>query len=85
MIQGQFRPISATGQYDPIPTESTRFDTNRSQVGANKKKKKKLRRDTNVWAIASMAAPHVGPHRTLVRHPPSYIGVSWMSSLFATP
>ena len=83
MIQGQFRPVSATGQYDPIGL--IRPDSNRiysiwhesePSWRESKRKKKKLKRDTNVWAIASVAAPHVWPHRTLVRHPPSYIGVS---------
>ena len=30
----------------------------------------------NEFAAASMAAPHVRPHRTLVRHPPSRVGAS---------
>ena len=45
-----------------------------SLVGVNpRKKKKKLRRGTDVRATASDAMSRVKPRRTWVRHPPSHV------------
>ena len=60
-----------------IEADSARIEPRRcglSLVGVNpRKKKKKLRRGTDVRATASNAMSRVKPRRTWVRHPPSHV------------
>ena len=67
LVVGQYGPIwPDSGRISPVQCESSR-------VGANPRKKKKLRRGTDARATTLDAASHVGPRRTRVRHPPSHI------------
>ena len=78
MIQGQFwsfvsfdrRSIASDSAYT---TRSGQISTNSSQAS---EKKKKLKRNTDTQAAASVAAPRVEPRWTLMWHPPSHVSAS---------